>query len=201
MLRVGLTGGLACGKSFVAKTLASLGCHIIEADELGHEVLLPEGEAYQPVLAEFGKQILDGQGLIDRRKLGAFVFDDPEKLRNLSAIVHPAVAKREKRIIAELEKSDPHGIAVVEAAILVETGSYLRFDRLIVVACAEQQQVERAMRRDSYTKEEVMARLSRQYPLEEKKRVAHYIIDTSGTKEHTIEQTREVYQTLRSLSL
>ena len=88
----------------------------------------------------------------------------------------------------------------MEAAILVETGSYTRFDRLIVVACTERQQVERAMHRASYTREEVLARLSRQLPLEEKKRVAHYIIDTSGTKEHTVEQTRKVYQSLRSLS-
>jgi dephospho-CoA kinase len=200
MLRVGLTGGLACGKSYVAKTLATLGCHIIQADELGHEVLLPEGEAYGPVRAEFGDGILDERGLIDRRKLAALVFDHPEKLKKLSAIVHPAVGRLQQRTIAELEKTDPRGIAVVEAAILVETGSYLRFDRLIVVVCEEQQQMERAMRRDAYTKEEVLARLSRQLPLEEKKRVAHYIIDTSGAKEHTIQQTRAVYGSLRSLS-
>jgi len=200
MLRVGLTGGLACGKTFVAQTLSELGCHIIQADELGHAVLLPDGEAYRPVLAEFGDGVLDGRGFIDRRKLAASVFDDPEKLKKLSSIVHPAVARRQEQMVDELGKSDPAGIAVVEAAILVETGSYTRFDRLIVVACTERQQVERAMHRASYTREEVLARLSRQLPLEEKKRVAHYIIDTSGTKEHTVEQTRKVYQSLRSLS-
>jgi dephospho-CoA kinase len=200
MLRVGLTGGLACGKTFVAQTLSELGCHIIQADELGHAVLLPDGEAYRPVLAEFGDGVLDGRGFIDRRKLAASVFDDPEKLKKLSSIVHPAVARRQEQMVDELRKSDPAGIAVVEAAILVETGSYTRFDRLIVVACTERQQVERAMHRASYTREEVLARLSRQLPLEEKKRVAHYIIDTSGTKEHTVEQTRKVYQSLRSLS-
>jgi dephospho-CoA kinase len=200
MLRVGLTGGLACGKSFVAQTLASLGCHVIQADELGHTVLLPDGEAYQPVLAEFGDGVLGERGLIDRRKLAACVFDDAEKLKRLSAIVHPAVARQQKQIIDELEKTDPEGIAVVEAAILVETGSYRRFDRLIVVACSEQQQVERAMHRDAYTREEVIARLNRQLPLEEKKRVAHYVIDTSGTKDRTVEQTRQVYESLRSLS-
>ncbi len=199
MLRVGLTGGLACGKSFVASTLASLGCHIIEADELGHQVLLPDGDAYQPVLGEFGTDILDQRRFIDRRKLGTYVFGDPEKLKTLNAIVHPAVGRRQAQLMAELEKADPKGIAVVVAAILVETGSYLRFDRLIVAACTEQQQVERAMHRDSYTREEVLARLSRQLPLEEKKRVAHFIIDTSGTKEQTIKQTRQVYQSLRSL--
>jgi dephospho-CoA kinase len=200
MLRVGLTGGLACGKSFVAGILASLGCHVIQADELGHQVLLPEGEAYRPVVEEFGADILDERGLIDRRKLARLVFADSEKLKKLSAIVHPAVGRSEERIFADLEKTDPQGIAVVEAAILVETGSYLRFDRLIVVACDEQQQVERAMHRDSYTREEALARLSRQLPLEEKKRVAHYVIDSSGTKDRTKEQTQEVYRSLRSLS-
>jgi dephospho-CoA kinase len=199
MLRVGLTGGLACGKSFVAGILASLGCHVIQADELGHQVLLPEGEAYRPVLDEFGADILDERGFIDRRKLASLVFADSEKLKKLSAMVHPAVRRSQERIIAELEQTDPRGIAVVEAAILVETGSYLRFDRLIVVACSERQQVERAMHRDSYTREEALARLSRQLPLEEKKRVAHYIIDTSGTKARTMEQTQEVYRSLRSL--
>lgn len=200
MLRVGLTGGLACGKSLVAKNLASLGCHVIHADELGHEVLLPEGEAYRPVLAEFGLEILDERGFIDRKKLAASVFDHPDRLQKLSAIVHPAVVCREENLIAGLQQTDPHGIAVVEAAILVETGSYTRFDRLIVVACAEQQQLERAMRRDASTLEEAMARIRRQLPLEEKKRVAHYIIDTSGTKEQTAHQTRAVYESLRSLS-
>jgi dephospho-CoA kinase len=199
MLRVGLTGGLACGKSFVADILASLGCHVIQADELGHQVLLPDGEAYRPVLDEFGADILNEHLMIDRRKLASLVFADPEKLKKLSGIVHPAVRRSQERTIAELERTDPRGIAVVEAAILVETGSYLRFDRLIVVACAERQQVERAMHRDSYTQEEALARLSRQLSLEEKKRVAHYIIDTSGTKARTMEQTQEVYRSLRSL--
>ncbi len=199
MLRVGLTGGLASGKSFVGKALASLGCHLIEADQLGHEVLQQAGEAYNAVVAQFGAGILDAAGSIDRPKLAALVFPDRDKLARLSDIVHPAVIAREKQIVAGIAAQDPDAIVVVEAAILVETGSYKHYDRLIVVVCTPEQQVERAMHRGTYTEEEVMQRLSRQLPLEEKRRVADYVIDTSGTKEHAIEQVRAVYASLRSL--
>jgi dephospho-CoA kinase len=199
MLRVGLTGGLASGKTFVGKTLESLGCHLIQADELGHEVLLPGGEAYQPVIDEFGVTILDENGRIDRRKLGALVFDDPAKLARLSAFVHPAVVAREEALLKNIVAEDPRAIVVVEAAILVETGSYRRFDRLIVAVCAPEQQMQRAIKRDVSSEAAVAARLSRQLPLEEKKRVAHFIIDTSGSKQNTIEQTRAVYDALRSI--
>lgn len=199
MIRVGLTGGLACGKSVVGKTLEDLGCHLIQADELGHEVLLADGEAYRPVVAEFGGSILDDAGAIDRRKLASIVFADPAKLAKLSAIIHPAVGRLQRKITKEIAENDPDAIVVVEAAILVETGSYKNFDKLIVAACRPEQQVERAMQRDGHSREEVEARLGRQLPLDEKIRVAHYIVDTSGTRENTVEQTREVYRSLRSL--
>ena len=200
MLRVGLTGGLASGKSFVGHALAALGCHLIQADELGHQVILPNGEAYDAVVREFGRDILDGEGFIERRKLAALVFDRPERLAALNSLIHPAVFAREGQMLAELERTDPGGIAVVEAAILIETGSYKKFDRLIVVVCTLEQQIERAVHRDSLTREEVMARLGRQLPLEEKVRLADYVIDTSGPKERTLEQVDEVYRSLRSLS-
>jgi dephospho-CoA kinase len=201
MFRVGLTGGLASGKSFVGHALADLGCYLIEADELGHQVLLPGAEAYDGVVNEFGEEVLDQDRFIDRRKLGALVFDKPERLAKLNSLVHPPVGARQARMIAEIERTDPKGIVVVEAAILVETGSYKRFDRLIVVVCSLEQQIERAMKRKPQTREEVLARLSRQLPLEEKVRVADYVIDTSGTKESTLEQVRVVYDSLRSLTV
>ncbi len=200
MLQVGLTGGLASGKSFVGHALAELGCHLIEADELGHQVLLPGGEAYDAVVNEFGEEILDQDRHIVRRKLGALVWDKPERLAKLNSIVHPVVIAREEAIIAKTARQDPAAIVVVESAILVETGSYRRFDRLIVVVCTVEQQVERAMKRSAYSKQEVLARLSRQLPLEEKVRVADYVIDTSGPKEQTLEQVKSVYNSLRSLS-
>ena len=200
MLTVGLTGGLASGKSFVGHAFVDLGCHLIEADELGHQVLLPTGEAYDAVVNEFGNQILDQEGFIDRSKLSALVWDAPERLEKLSRLVHPPVIAREERMIAEIAHRDPRAIVLVAAAILVETGRYTQFDKLIVVFCNREQQIERAIQRGPYTREQVLARLSRQLPLEEKLRVADYVIDTSGTKENTLEQVRAVYGSLRSLS-
>jgi dephospho-CoA kinase len=199
VLRVGLTGGLACGKSFVGKALAELGCHLIEADKLGHEVMLPEGVAYNGIVREFGRGILDDQGRISRRMLSSMVWDDPERLAALNRLVHPPVQKREEDLMAEIARKDPHGIAVVEAAILVETGRYKSFDRLIVVTCASEQQVERALERGTYGRDEILARMARQLPIEEKVKVADYLIDTSGSKEATIEQVRKVYAALRDL--
>jgi len=200
MLRVGLTGGLASGKSFVGHKLAELGCTLIEADELGHQVLLKGAEAYDAVVNEFGEDILDENRAINRRRLGLKVWNDPERLAKLNSFVHPAVFAREDGMIAQIARKDPAAIVVVEAAILVETGSYRRFDRIIVVVCTVEEQMERAMKRGAFTKEDVLARLSRQLPMEEKLRVADYVIDTSGTKEHTVEQVKTVYNSLRSLS-
>jgi dephospho-CoA kinase len=201
VLRVGLTGGLASGKSLVGRFLAEFGCHLIQADQLGHQALLPGGEAYQPVVDEFGAAILDADGHIDRKRLGAQVFDDPGRLARLSEFVHPAVVAREEGILADIAQREPNAIVVVEAAILIETGSYRRFDRLIVVVCSRELQIERAMKRDNLTREQVLARLNRQLPLDEKLKLADYSIDTSGTKEVTRELTREVYLSLRGLQV
>jgi dephospho-CoA kinase len=199
MLRVGLTGGLATGKSFVGSCFVSMGCHLVHADELGHQVLAPDGEAYQGVIREFGSGILDEGGAIDRRKLAAEVFSKPDRLAVLNSLVHPAVFSREERWMEEIRAADPNGVVIVEAAILIETGSYQRFSRLILTVCSEEQQIERAMRRDGLTREEILARLSRQLPLEEKRKFADYVIDTSGSKDDTLLQTREVYNSLRSM--
>ena len=199
MLKVGLTGGLACGKSFVGEALAGMGCLLIQADELGHEVLAPGGEAYQGVRNEFGREILAVDGTIDRRALAARVFDHADRLARLNALVHPAVIRREEEIAAAFAAREPKGIAVVEAAILIETGSYQRFDKLILVTCSEEQQFERAMRREGAVESDVRARLSRQMPVAEKRKFADFVIDTSGTQEETLRQTRAVYEALRRI--
>ena len=201
MLRVGLTGGLASGKTFVGRALADLGCYLIEADKLGHQVMLPGAEAFDAILREFGPTILDAEGRISRRKLSGIVWHNPERLEKLSSLVHPPVQEREEIRMGEIARAHPCAIIVVEAAILVETGRYKSFDRLIVVTCNSDQQMERALERGSYNKEEILARLSRQLPLEEKLRVADYVIDTSGSKEATLEQVRTVYGKLRSLTV
>jgi dephospho-CoA kinase len=197
VLRVGLTGGLACGKSFVGEALGQWGCHVLEVDRLGHEALLPGGEAYAAVAAEFGSSVIDADGHIDRRALAAEVFGKPDRLALLNGLVHPPVMRREEEWLARVRAEDPQGIAVVEAAILIETGSYRRFDRLIVVTCDVEQQVQRSIKRDGASREEAMARLGRQMPVAEKLKFADFVIDTSGTKEETVRQARAVYESLR----
>ena len=199
MLRVGLTGGLASGKSLVGRTLAELGCYLIQADQVGRQVQAKGGEAYAPIVAEFGDTILNASGEIDRRKLGADVFAHPERLAKLNAIVHPIVVAKRQQLEQDYLAAHPQGIAVTEAAILVETGAYRDFDRLIVAACRPEQQIERAMARDGLTEEEVRNRMERQLPLERKAALADYVIDTSGSEAQTVEQTRALYRTLRSL--
>jgi dephospho-CoA kinase len=199
MLKVGLTGGLACGKTFVGEEFRRLGCLLVEADELGHQALARGGAAHEDVVREFGAGILSGEGEIDRGALAAAVFGSPERLARLNDLVHPPVIRREEELVAAFAAANPRGIAVVEAAILIETGSYKRFDRIVLVGCAEQQQFERAMRRPGAVEADVRARISRQMPLDEKRKFADFVIDTSGEKEDTLRQTRAVYEELRRI--
>lgn len=200
MLRIGLTGGLATGKSTVGEELSRLGCRVLRADDLGHAVLQKGGEAYLPVVEAFGHEILSPDGEIDRRHLAGIVFHDEAKLKLLNSIVHPAVFSREEAWMQQVEDADPSALAVVEAAILVETGSYRRFHKLVLAVCDEEQQIERAMSRDGATREDVLARIRRQMPLAEKKRFADYVIDTSRTLDDTIQQVARLYESLRSVN-
>ncbi len=199
MLRVGLTGGLATGKSLVGRYLADLGCHLVKADDLGHEVMQPGGAAYAGVVQEFGAGIVDGTGHIQRRELGALVFGRPERLKALNELVHPAVIEREEEWMRDIARVEPDAIVIVEAAILIETGSYRRFDKLVLTVCSKEQQIERAVKRDGLSREEVLDRLRRQLPLEEKRKYADYVIDTSGEKEMTLAQTQRLFALLRGL--
>ncbi len=200
VLKVGLTGGYATGKSFVARELESLGCHLIYADELGHRVLEPDGEAYQAVVDMFGAEILDADRSINRKRLGELVFPSADLLEKLTGIVHPAVFRLETQMLAQFAASDPHGIAVVEAAILIETGRYRSYDCLILTGCSGELQIERGMRRDHLTREQVETRLAKQMSFDEKKHFASFVIDTSGSKEQTSEDVRRVFAELRALS-
>jgi dephospho-CoA kinase len=200
MLRVGLTGGFATGKSFVGRALVDLGCYLLQADAVGHAVLAPDGEAYAAVIAEFGQGIVDPDGSIARKRLGEIVFRDPAQLARLNALVHPAVFARQEAWFAEIAKLDPEAIAIVEAAIMIETGSYRRYQRLILTVCREDIQIARAMERDHLTEGQVRDRLARQMPENEKRRYADYIIDTSGTPGETLEQTAKVCALLKRTS-
>ena len=200
MLKVGLTGGYATGKTFVATEFERLGCHLILADQLGHVALQPGGEAYTPAVAVFGPEILLPDSSVNRKKLASIVFNSPELLAKLNAIVHPAVFRLEEKMLAAFAQQDPHGIAILEAAILIETGRYAQCDKLIVTACDRETQIARGMKRDGIAREEVVARLSRQLSLEEKKRYADFVIDTSGTKEETVRQVEKAFNELKPLA-
>jgi dephospho-CoA kinase len=204
VLIAGLTGGLASGKSFVAAELSRLGCHVVEADSLGHEVMLTDGAAYPAVVREFGEGILNPEREIDRARLAAIVFADPAALERLNSIVHPAVRALAARRFREIEQSDPRGIAIYVAAILVETGAYKEFAKLILAACTPERQIERALERalenSGATRAGVLERLARQLPLEEKRKVADYVIDTNGTTEETLRQTKMVFEDLRKFA-
>ena len=198
MLKVGLTGGLACGKTFISGELERLGCHVIRADVVGHEVLAPGAEAYAAVLELFGPSIRLDDGAIDRARLAELVFDDPGKLAALNAIVHPAVRHREEAAIRAIEQREPDAIVVVEAAILIEAGAHERFDFLIVAACSEDQQLERARERSPGISEaSILARMRRQMPIDQKRAYADFVIDTSATRENTLRQTQALYESLR----
>ena len=198
MLRVGLTGGLASGKSFAAAEFQRLGCAVLQADRLGHCILAEDRAARDEVEGAFGPGVLAPDGSIDRKALAAAVFPDRARLERLNAIVHPRVFAGIERFFRESEARDPDGVALVEAAIMIESGSYKRYQRLVVAACPPAMQVERYRLREGATREEAAARIARQIPLEEKRRFADYVIDTSGTKERTIRQVRTVHRQLRA---
>lgn len=200
MLKVGLTGGLASGKTFVGQALAELGCRVLQADEIGRQVMEPGGEAFAEIVQEFGPEILAPDGSIDRKRLAGIVFEEPERLAALNRLVHPWVIRRENEWLERLAAEDPRAIAVVEAAVMIEAGTHKRFDRLIVAACSQEQQIERAVERGGMTREEALARIRRQIPLEEKIKLADFVIDTGGSREQTLQQVREVYEALRRIS-
>ena len=197
MLKVGLTGGLATGKTYVASLLEKLGCYVIHADRLGHEVLLPGGEAYDDVVAEFGSEVVAADGTIDRKTLGSVVFSKLDRLEVLNALVHPHVFRRQNEFFDTVAQRDAHAVVVSEAAIMIETGSYKRYDRLILTVCPPDVQIQRYVERENATEDEARERLARQMPLDDKKEFADYIIDTSGTKGETERQVREIYLQLK----
>ena len=197
MLTVALTGGLATGKSTVGRMFAELGCFLVEADLLGHRALA--GPARDPTVALFGEGICAPDGSIDRRALGAVVFQDPVKLSQLNALVHPVVEEYRRQRFLEIFDIDPHAIVLYEAAIHIETGLYKQFARLILVTCDEQTQLTRAMARSHWTREEAQARIDRQMPLATKRKFADYVIDTSVSLDDARRQAEEIYNELRAL--
>lgn len=201
MLKVGLTGGIASGKSAVGEMLVELGAHLIQSDQVAHQLLQPEEAVYDAVIKQFGAEILSSDRTINRARLAELAFGQPPRIRELNHIVHPAVIDRENRWMNDIAKKHPHAIAIVEAALILETGSHKRFDRLVVVTCRPEQRIERwasKMKVDFATaRREVERRMAAQLPDEEKIKVADYVIDNSGPLDATREKAAELYARLR----
>jgi dephospho-CoA kinase len=180
VLRVGLTGGIACGKSHVLARLAGAGLATLDLDRVAHSVMDPGGAAYADVVASFGHEVLDTGGAIDRKRLAAIVFADEAARLRLNALVHPRVRDEEERRVAEWGAAGAAAV-VTDAALLVEAGLHLRFDRLVVVHCSPDEQLRRLMARDGIDAAAARARIGTQLPAAEKRRYAHFEVDTSGS--------------------
>ena len=195
MTPVGLTGGIASGKTTACRLLQAKGCTIVDADVVAHGLLLRGQSAYEPVIKAFGRNIVDDTGEIDRRKLGAEVFGDRSKLEQLNQLLHPEVI----RMIGEnLRAFKRAGVVrvVVDASLMIESGFHRDFRRLVLVTCTLEQQVERLMARNGLTKEQALQRIGLQMPLEEKRAFATDIVDNSGTQERTRVQVDALFDDL-----
>jgi dephospho-CoA kinase len=202
MLRVGLTGGIATGKTTVVAMLRELGCRVLEADKIAHQMIVPGGAAYEEVVSEFGRGILTPEGVVDRKKLGAMVFADPKLLARLNAIVHPPVLEEQSRQLAAIEKADPYAIAVVEAALLIEAGFDKKLEYLVVTWCTPEQQLARLTQSATgrgLTIEQARQRIAAQMPIEEKRRRADEVIDCSSTVDHTRAQVIALFAKLKGM--
>ncbi len=199
MLKVGLTGGIAAGKSVVGKMFAALGAQVIQADDISHQLMMPGEAVYREVVEHFGSEILDPDGKVNRARLAELAFGGvgkPSRVQELNQIVHPAVIRRQEEWIAEVGRRDPHTIAMVEAALILEARMAEGFDRLVVVTCRPEQRIERWARRLKVDLEtargEVTRRMAAQLPDEEKIKAADYVIDNSGSLDETERQVKKI---------
>lgn len=204
MLRVGLTGGLACGKSVVAKMFADMGARIIYADTIAHELYRPGQPVYQELVQRFGPLIIQDDGEINRARLANLAFSEG-KVEELNKIVHPAVIRRQEQLIYEIGAREPNTVIMVEAALIFEAGAKNRFEKMIVVTCRPEQKIVRYAQRagisEAAAREEVERRCKAQLPDEEKIRRADYVVDNSGALERTRQQVERIYAVLKVLAI
>ena len=210
MLKVGLTGGIASGKSVVGEMFVALGARLVQADRIAHSLMQPGEAVYNEVVRHFGREILDRDGSVNRAKLAEVAFgpaNAPEgtrasRIEELNRIVHPVVVRSQDAWMQEMGRQDPHAVAIVEAALLLEAGAASHFDCLVVVTCNAEQRATRFAARQKIdielAKKEVARRMAAQLPDEEKIKAAHYVIDNSGSLGQTHEQVKRVWQKLRA---
>jgi dephospho-CoA kinase len=206
MLKVGLTGGIASGKSTIGATFVALGAHLIQADEIAHQLMRPGQAVYDEVVQHFGREILNPDGSIHRGKLAEAAFGEPSgaspsRVEELNRIVHPAVVRKQEEWMREVGRGYPQAIAIVEAALILEAGAAKQFDRLLVVTCEPEQRISRwALRRNvdlESARQEVTRRMAAQLPDEKKIKAADYVIDNSGPLEETKKQVKAIFANLQ----
>jgi dephospho-CoA kinase len=201
MLKVGLTGSIAVGKSNVLEIFRELGAFTLDADLTAREVVAPNTKGLKLLVESFGEEILQPGGELDRAKLGAIVFADESKRQILNSIVHPLVIEAQNLWLARCESENPRGIAVIDAALMIESGGYKRFNKLVVVFCDPAIQLKRLMSRNNLSETEALKRIGSQMPQEEKKRYADFLIDTSKGFEDTRRQTIEIFERLKLIQV
>ena len=195
-LLVGLTGGIASGKSVVSRQLVELGCRLVDADLLAREVVEPGASAWQAIVDAFGPDVVGADGRLDRKRLGAVVFGDPARRKTLEAITHPAITARRQAILAAWAAEGFDGVVVLDIPLLVEVGGAAGVDRVILVYVEPPVQLERLVRRDGFDPAEAARRVASQMPLADKVRHAHYVVDNSGSPDETAAQVRAVHAAL-----
>lgn len=200
MLRVGLTGSIAVGKSFVSGLLAEMGCRVVDADQLARRVVEPGAEGLRRMVEALGGWVLRPDGTLDRARVSEVIFKDASKRELLNSLLHPLIQAEQDELMRVWEGEDPRGVAVVDAALLIESGGHKRFDKVVVVHCRPEAQLERLMRRNGLAREEAERRVAAQMSQEEKLRHADFSIDTSEGFEDTRRRTAEVYAALRGLA-
>ena len=200
MLIVGLTGGVASGKTAVSQILREEGAYLIDADWIARELVQPHMAAWNELIRVFGKEILQGDGSIHRKRLAAKVFSDPEQRNLLNQILHPRIKAEMDRRVKEIGRRDPDAIVVIDAALLIELKNHREMDKVIVVTSTEKQQIERLKKRDGVEQEEAQKILSSQMPLEEKLKVADFVIRNEGSFEETKKRVKEVFEELKRVA-
>ena len=200
MLRVGLTGGIASGKSTVGRMFGELGCKVIDSDRITRELFEPGNPVNAKVTETFGPRVLASDGSINRAVLAELVFQNPDQRQKLNSIVHPAIKQRQNEFLSQAAANDGRAIGIVEAALIVEVGTYRDYDKLIVVTCSPNVQRERLRERSGLTPEQIESRIASQMPMEEKVKVADFVIDNSGDIGNTRQQVEEVYRQLRAIA-
>lgn len=198
-LLVGLTGGIASGKSIVAQRFVGLGAHLIDADKISREIVMPDEPTWCEIVKEFGEEVLLPDRSLNRKKIAELIFSNPENRNILNQIMHKRIIEREDKIINTLIEQDYRGVVIVDAALMIETGSYKRMDKLIVVYANEECQLKRIIQRDGVTVEEARNRIASQMPMDEKKKLADYVIDNSGDIDSTFAQVDKLYPELLSI--